>query len=48
MGSGKKRMLTSSGEWAKHLRPFCKKMFWSSERQAERKQINEEVTQKSK
>lgn len=48
MSAGKKRMLTSSGEWAKHLRPFSKKMFWSAERQAEKKQIKEEVRPKSK
>lgn len=42
MRSGKKRMLTSSGEWAKHLRPFYKKLFWHSERQAAKKLINKD------
>ena len=28
--------LTVSGEWAKHLRPFLRRMYWKGERQAER------------
>ena len=37
MKKGKKGLLTSSGEWAKHLRPFLKKAFWKTERQAQKK-----------
>lgn len=37
MEKGKKGLLTSSGEWAKHLRPFQKKKFWKSERQAQKR-----------
>ncbi|MBW8243382.1 MULTISPECIES: hypothetical protein [Flavobacteriaceae] len=37
MRTGTKRMLTASGEWAKHLRPFRKRVFWKAERQAQKK-----------
>ncbi len=47
MGSGNRRMLTTSGDWAKHLKPFYKKMFWSSERQAEKKMIDHEIKGKN-
>ncbi len=43
MGTNKKGMLTRSGEWAKHLRPFYRRIFWKSERQAEKKLINREL-----
>nr|WP_299387548.1 hypothetical protein [Allomuricauda sp.] len=36
-------MLTISGEWAKHLRPLGKKLFWSAERQAGKRLIEEET-----
>jgi hypothetical protein len=31
--------LTTSGEWARHLRPFYRKAFWKRERQAEQAYI---------
>jgi len=37
MRTGTKRMLTASGELAKHLRPFRKRIFWKAERQAQKK-----------
>ncbi len=45
MPKGKKGLLTSSGEWAKHLRPFGKKVFWSGEREAEKQLIDDEIKQ---
>jgi len=39
MRSGKKRMLKINGGWEKHLRPFYKKLFWSSERKAEKNRL---------
>lgn len=37
MRMGTKRMLTASGELAKHLRPSRERMFWKAERQAPEK-----------
>ncbi len=37
MGTGIKRMLTKSGERAKHLRPFRKRIFWKRERRIQKK-----------
>jgi len=37
MSTKKKGLLTVSLEWAKHLRPWGKRLFWKSERQAGRK-----------
>jgi hypothetical protein len=42
MATKKKGLLTTSGEWAKHLRKFKKGKFWKSERQGEKKLANEE------
>jgi hypothetical protein len=36
MSTKKKGMLTTSKEWAKHLRKFWKRKFWKSERRATR------------
>jgi hypothetical protein len=36
MSQKRKGQLTVSGEWAKHLRPFLRRMFWKGERQAEK------------
>lgn len=38
-----KALLTNSGEWAKHLRPIGKKIFWGSERAAVRSDIHSTV-----
>ncbi len=32
MATKKKGTLTTSGEWAKHLRKFLKRKFWKAER----------------
>ncbi len=42
MASKKKGLLTTSGEWAKHLRKWGKKMFWKGERKAGKKLIRNE------
>jgi hypothetical protein len=34
MSTKKKGMLTVSGEWAKHLRPYGKRRHWKQERKA--------------
>jgi hypothetical protein len=42
MATKKKGLLTSSGEWAKHLRKFNKGKFWKKERQKEKKMVRQE------
>jgi hypothetical protein len=39
MSHKRKGQLTTSGEWARHLRPFYRKVFWKRERQAEQAYI---------
>lgn len=36
MSHVKKGHLASSGEWAKHLRPYAKRRFWKKHRVAEK------------
>lgn len=43
MSTKKKGQLTTSREWAKHLRKYLRRQFWKGERIAERKLINIEV-----
>ena len=43
MTSKKQGQLTSSTEWAKHLRKYGKKVFWHQERSAETLDINSQV-----
>jgi hypothetical protein len=43
MGSNKKGILTKCQEWAKHLRPFNKRVFWSKERSLTKKDINSRI-----
>ena len=43
MATKKKNQLTTSPEWAKHLRKIGKRFFWKGERLAERKQIEKEI-----
>jgi hypothetical protein len=43
MGSNKKGVLTKCQEWAKHLRPFNKRVFWSKERSLTKKDINNRI-----
>lgn len=42
MATKKKGLMTSSGEWAKHLRKFNKRKFWKNERQEEKELVKEE------
>lgn len=37
MATKKKGVLTTSGEWAKHLRKFKKRKFWKAERKEGKK-----------
>jgi hypothetical protein len=37
MANKKKGQLTASKEWAKHLRPFWRRLFWKGERRAGKK-----------
>lgn len=43
MSTKKKGILTVSGEWAHHLRPYGRRQFWSSERNAVRQAIGREI-----
>lgn len=43
MSNKRKQQLTTSPEWAKHLRKIGKRFFWKGERLAERKQIEKEI-----
>ncbi len=45
MSHKRKGQLTTSGEWARHLRPFYRKVFWKRERQAEQAYIVSESTE---
>lgn len=42
MAHKRKGQLTVSGEWARHLRPFSRRAFWKSERQAVKQHAREE------
>lgn len=42
MATKKKGNLTTSPEWARHLRPIMKKWFWKGERRAEANFIRDE------
>jgi preprotein translocase subunit SecE len=46
MATKKKGQLTAVTEWAKHLRKEYKRIFWKSERQAEKSEINKEFQSK--
>jgi hypothetical protein len=37
-----KGQLTMSGEWARHLRPWLRRVFWKGERQAENRLVRAE------
>jgi len=43
MATTKKGTLTVTKEWARHLRPFNKRMFWKAERKAGKQLIKSEV-----
>lgn len=46
MANKKKGQLTSSSEWAKHLRKYLKRQFWKGERTASKKSVEDEVKKK--
>ena len=46
MSTKKAGTLTTSREWAKHLRKFLKKRFWKAERFAEKAKIKTEAENK--
>ncbi len=37
--------LTVSGEWARHLRPYFRRIFWKRERVAEKAMLQSEIGQ---
>ena len=39
MAHKKKGQLTTTGEWAKHLRKYLKREFWKGERKQEKKLV---------
>lgn len=43
MSTKKKGLFTVSGEWARHLRPWGRKQFWSSERMMEQQVVKTEA-----
>lgn len=48
MSHKQKGQLTTSSEWAKHLRKFGKRFFWKSERFEEKKEIDKELSEINK
>ena len=42
MSTVKKDVLTKSGEWAKHLRTWGKRLFWKKHRKAEQREARKE------
>lgn len=38
-----KGLLTTSGEWAKHLRGFLKRQFWKKERKASKRKVEKSI-----
>jgi len=46
MAHKRKGQLTTSGEWAKHLRGFLKRSFWKGERKAGKELVKKEVDKK--
>ena len=45
MAHKKKGQLTTSQEWAKHLRKYMKKQFWGGERTAGKEWIRDELSE---
>ena len=43
MAHKKKGQLTTTGEWAKHLRRYLQRQFWKGERRAGKKMIINET-----
>ena len=47
MAHKKKGHLTTSGEWAKHLRKFLRQKFWKGERKAGIRSIQKAIKNKN-
>ncbi|MBD3584027.1 hypothetical protein [Flavobacterium selenitireducens] len=47
MAHKKNGQLTTSGEWAKHLRKFMRRKFWKGERKAGIKFIHKTIKEKN-
>jgi hypothetical protein len=45
MATVKKGMLTYADEWAKHLKPWGRRLFWKGERQAGKQAARNEIRQ---
>jgi hypothetical protein len=45
MATRKRGLLTVSGEWARHLRPFWRRLFWRGERRAARQEARRQATE---
>ena len=43
MAHKRKGQLTTSSEWAKHLRKFLKRQFWKGERKAGKEKVQTEL-----
>ncbi len=45
MSSKKKGFVILCKEWAKHLKPYGRRLFWSSHRKAEQREINKQLSE---
>jgi hypothetical protein len=45
MSTKKHGLLTVSGQWARHLRPLWRRLFWRAERRAARKAVRQEAAE---
>ena len=43
MSTKKRGVLTVSGEWARHLRPYGRRQFWRGERMATRSSVADDL-----
>lgn len=46
MSHKRKGQLTTSGEWAKHLRKYLRRQFWKGERKAAKNMVKQETEEK--
>lgn len=47
MAHKQKGQITTTGEWAKHLRNFLKRQFWKAERSAGKSMVKNEIKDKN-
>ncbi len=47
MSHKKKGQLTTTSEWARHLRKYLRRQFWKGERKAEKTLIKQELDTKN-